>query len=61
MMTIEHLLVQVDTEGSATLIAAVDRARSLPLRSTSPQLGRQSQLIQYTLHRKLPLDVGKIN
>ena len=52
---VEDVVIQVDAEGAAAGIAAVERAGTAALRAGPPQPGRQAQVLQYPGQRQLTL------
>ena len=56
---LEDVAVEVDTEGSAAGIAAMQRAGAAPLRTRAAQPCRQSQLVEDARQRELLFDMGE--
>ena len=50
---LKHVVVEVDAEGAAAAIAAMDRTGAAPLRTAAPQARRQTQMIEDPRQRQL--------
>lgn len=58
---LEDVGFQVDAEGAAAAVAAMQRTRTAALWTLATQTRQQTQLIEYLAQRQLRLDVGKIH
>ena len=60
VMTVEDVAFEVDAEGSAAAVAAMDRTGAAALRPGPLQPGRQAQVIEDARHGQLRLEVGEV-
>jgi hypothetical protein len=56
---LEHILIEIDTEGAATSVGAVDRTGTSPLWAGAAL--RDAEMLQYPCDRQLPLQVLEVN
>src|SRR5262249_61573951 len=58
---LEDVGLEVDAEGPAPGVAAMQRTGTASLRTAATQPRRQTQLVEYPRQRQLPLEVGEID
>ena len=58
---LEDVVLQVDAEGAAAAVAAMDRTGAAPLRAAAAQPRRQAELIEHPRQRQLLLEVGEVD
>ena len=57
---LKDILVEMDAEGPASAVAAVQRAGTAPLRSAALESRRQTELIEHPADRELAFEMGEV-